>query len=170
MSEIWLTSDNHFGHENIIKYCKRPFKNANVMNKMMIDLWNITVDKGDTVYILGDFTLVRNFEQIKNWTGKLNGTKHLILGNHDELKPFRYIDCGFASVHTSLLVDGFYMAHDPAVKTALPKDSVLLHGHVHCLWRDELNKGLINVGVDVWEYKPVNIKKLKELLDGHRKG
>ena len=51
---IFVTSDNHFGHENIIKHCRRPFANAEAMDECMIDRWNSTVGPDDDVFHLGD--------------------------------------------------------------------------------------------------------------------
>ncbi len=37
---IWYTADTHFGHENIIRFCKRPFRSAGHMDDMLIaSLW-----------------------------------------------------------------------------------------------------------------------------------
>ena len=44
---IWVTSDLHFGHKNIIKYENRPFKDIEEMDKAIIELWNKTVKKDD---------------------------------------------------------------------------------------------------------------------------
>jgi calcineurin-like phosphoesterase family protein len=54
---IWFTADHHFGHENIISYCERPFANAVEMDAHMIGRWNAVVSDDDIVYHLGDFTL-----------------------------------------------------------------------------------------------------------------
>lgn len=161
---IYFTSDLHFNHKNVIKYCNRPFASVAKMDNALINNWNQVVSKEDEVFVLGDLTLDTNKEKIKAWVERLNGTKHLILGNHDQLKVWNYIDCGFASIHTSLKIDNLYLAHDPAVKTALPEDAILLHGHVHQLWKMIPEKKLINVGVDVWDYKPVSLIEIKELL------
>ena len=48
---VFLTSDTHFDHENIIKYCSRPFNSKDEMNKAMISNWNSVVGDSDTVYI-----------------------------------------------------------------------------------------------------------------------
>lgn len=162
---IYFTSDLHFGHDKIIEYCNRPFISATKMNNALINNWNQIIHKDDEVFVLGDFSLSTNKESIKGWVSRLNGIKHLVLGNHDELKVWDYVSCGFTSVHTVLkLTDKIYLAHDPAIKTALPEGSILLHGHVHCLWRDMLDKGLINIGTDVWGFKPVSLEQIKQLI------
>ena len=52
---IWFTSDLHLGHGNIIKYCNRPFKDIEHMNRALIDNWNSRVKLNDVVFHVGDF-------------------------------------------------------------------------------------------------------------------
>ena len=82
MSKIFITSDTHFSHKNIIKYCNRPFSSVEEMNSVLTDNWNSIVSKDDLVIHLGDFSFGRTIESIKNHLDKLNGNKILILGNH----------------------------------------------------------------------------------------
>ena len=77
----WFTSDWHFGHRKVIEYCDRPFKDVEEMTPKLIELWNNTVAKDDTVYFLGDFSL--NPRWSRDIAPKLNGRKILIPGNHD---------------------------------------------------------------------------------------
>ncbi|MBX3075784.1 hypothetical protein KF707_22435 [Candidatus Obscuribacterales bacterium] len=56
----WFTSDHHFGHTNIIKYCNRPFNSVAHMNALMEVDWNSIVAPEDTVYYLGDFAMQPN--------------------------------------------------------------------------------------------------------------
>lgn len=158
---IYFTADIHFGHARIIDYCDRPFNNADEMDRVLIKNWNSVVGSKDVVYILGDLTLHR--EKHRQWletkVRKLNGEKHLILGNHDVLKPFTYIDIGFTSVHTSLVIEDFILCHDPAA-ACVAKDRKWLCGHVHDLFK--VQGHVTNVGVDVWDYKPVSIEELND--------
>jgi len=136
------------------------------MNEKMVAVWNTIVGIDDTVYHLGDFAWGTNAEHIGSFIRRLNGDKHLVLGNHDKLKPFAYVEAGFVSVHTSLKVDNIYLAHDPAIKVTLLKDDWLIHGHVHGLWKIEKDKKLINVSVEVWDYEPVEYETLKCIIEG----
>lgn len=81
----WFTSDTHFGHANIIKYCDRPFASVDAMNKAIIKNWNSVVSPDDTVYHLGDVAL-GDINSSLACVGALNGYKILVLGNHD--RPF----------------------------------------------------------------------------------
>ena len=83
----FFTSDTHFNHANIIKFCNRPFKDVEQMNETLIANWNRVVGADDTVFHLGDFCLGGAAE----WTkvlNRLNGRIYLIMGNHD-LKNLR---------------------------------------------------------------------------------
>lgn len=141
------------------------------MNQCLINAWNYTVtSEEDTVFVIGDFSLSRNREAIENWTKQLKGHKHLILGNHDELKPWHYVHAGFESVHTSYdfyrppINELCYLIHDPATYNALPKGSKLLCGHVHNTFkRSKDNPNIINVGVDQWQFRPVSLLEIEEL-------
>jgi calcineurin-like phosphoesterase family protein len=79
---IFFTSDTHFGHHNIIKYCGRPFKDANDMNESFIRNWNSVVGVDDDVYHLGDVSFMSK-QQTINIIKKLNGRIYLVSGNHD---------------------------------------------------------------------------------------
>jgi len=57
---IWITSDQHYGHANILHYAIRPFENVQEMDRELIRRHNEVVQSKDTVYIVGDFTLKRN--------------------------------------------------------------------------------------------------------------
>lgn len=85
----WFTSDTHFNHRNIIRYCNRPFYTVDQMNKILVGNWNSLVSPDDVVYFLGDFcfTYARRTREkrkdILKWKEKLNGHIILIRGNHD---------------------------------------------------------------------------------------
>jgi calcineurin-like phosphoesterase family protein len=166
----WVWSDPHFSHEAILGYCQRPFKNTKEMDSVLVKNHNQLVKPEDTVYCLGDFTM-RGTDD-KPWFKKtlkmLRGTKILILGNHDKLPALEYVELGFQSVHTSLVVDDIFLAHDPAWATAIPKDMLMMCGHVHGLFKlVERTHRVLNVGVDVWDYKPVSFEDaLKCLTNG----
>ena len=95
--KIFLISDSHFGHKNIIKYCNRPFDNVEDMNSTLIKNWNSVVDNEDYVYHLGDFGLGTKDELIAIGN-KLNGHKILVMGNHDHMSKTAYKECGFDKV------------------------------------------------------------------------
>ena len=87
MSKTYFTSDLHFSHKNIAKFCPqfRPFDNVEQMDEFLIRTWNETVTPEDTVYNLGDFSFAQDHKQIERVLSRLNGQHHLIYGNHDHV-------------------------------------------------------------------------------------
>jgi calcineurin-like phosphoesterase family protein len=169
MSTVWFTADQHFGHEGIITSCNRPFRTAKQMDKEIIKRYREVVGKDDIVYFIGDFSL-KTSEYLtfyRRIMEQLPGTKHLILGNHDSLKPFVYEDLGFQSVHTSLIfrdenLNYFILRHDPG--QAYQNTSLFwLCGHVHTAYQTCGN--VVNVGIDVCDFYPVSLNIVKHLID-----
>lgn len=72
LNNVFVTADDHFGHENIIKYCNRPFETADQMDNVLIDNWNEVVSPQDWVIHLGDFTLGGR-RVAREYFEKLNG-------------------------------------------------------------------------------------------------
>jgi len=168
----YLTADEHYYHEGIIFPCERPFKTTKQMNKTFIKNHNEIVGPDDETYHIGDFTMlpIGDVHMIERILGQLNGIHHLILGNHDRQRPWDLIEAGFASVHTTLATEmnytsingengkiKFFLHHDPAWSVVF-NPNVQLCGHVHNLFK--LCKNVINVGVDVWNYRPVSIDEI----------
>ena len=98
MNKIYFTADLHFGHSNILKHSpKRPFSDTVDIvahDEWLLDLWKSTVDKRDTVYILGDLTFLKS-ENARHLLEKLPGQKFLIEGNHDgSIRAYKNSLCG----------------------------------------------------------------------------
>ena len=159
---IYFTADQHFGHANIIKWCNRPFENNQHMDKEIIKRYNSLVTEEDTVYFLGDLTLHKH-DIVGNLLKRLKGIKHLILGNHDSLKPFDYVELGFTTIHTALEIftemGNYILVHDPAI-SQFDRNRMFLCGHIHDLFVKQ--KNCINVGVDVWDFYPVSLKRISQ--------
>ena len=93
MNQIFFTSDLHFGHQAILKHSpNRPFsetENISAHDEWLLDLWNSTIGKHDTVYILGDLTYLKR-DDARKLLEKLPGQKFLIEGNHDDaVRPYK---------------------------------------------------------------------------------
>jgi len=156
---VFLTSDLHLDHKNIIRYCNRPFKNVHEMNYWLIKNWNKTVRKQDIVYFLGDFALTRgNRQRVIRFIHSLNGKKIFIRGNHDKLlKSYHHFILKYKSKF-------FYLVHHPS---DIPHnwEGWAIFGHTH-------NKGLfidrkrkrINVSTEQTKYKPISINKIVNLI------
>lgn len=80
---IFFTSDWHIGHKNILDYDQRPFRDLDHMHKVLINNYNSCVKENMTCYFLGDMGLCKG-DIIKDVIKQLQGTKVLILGNHDK--------------------------------------------------------------------------------------
>ena len=82
----WFTSDLHFGHSNIARFCDRPFEHGPegvpAMNEAIVELWNDTVADDDDVWILGDIVMGKKEEGLA-LLARLRGKKHAVAGNHD---------------------------------------------------------------------------------------
>lgn len=173
MSEIYVTSDTHYFHKNIIDHCNRPFKTTEEMNEVMIERHNSRVSSGDIILHLGDFGLTRTSEW-KSIMDRLNGYKILVLGNHDK-SATKMKDLWFDIVceeyyfsHRELT---FWAAHIPVqdepdhrgyTRPLLqgPYD-IALCGHVHDKWKYN-KRGCINVGVDMNNFYPYHIDEIIE--------
>lgn len=154
MPNTFFTSDTHFNHANVIKYCARPFASVDEMNRVMIERWNAVVKPEDTVYHLGDFALGKASEW-PVFLQQLNGIrKILIIGNHDR-SPRQMIEGGFHEVHEKLEWNGWLLQHHP-----IATNRKLLCGHIHEKWTRI--GWVINVGVDVWDFTPRTIEELEK--------
>ena len=178
-------ADLHYGHENIIKFDNRPFRDIEHMEEVLISNWNSVVEKDDTTYILGDFCWNKE-DEWKRILKLLNGNKVLIKGNHDlknmstelkrmfqDIKDYKEItDCQKHVI----------MCHYPILlyKGSYNPDCYMLCGHVHTTrennflnrWKKELKEtryysydncgNIYNVGCMLMGYTP---RTLDEIID-----
>lgn len=157
----FVIADTHFGHNNIIGYENRPFRDVREMDNSLIEMWNSIVGDDDLVYMLGDFTLSRNKEIIANLVSKLNGRKILIMGNHDTRRPKDYVECGFevATRKPMMVEPGVILMHEPFEdKFLIAKNYLYFFGHVHAnhsLMDDY--KNCMCVSVERIDYRPIDL-------------
>jgi len=165
MPKKWFTADKHHNHTNILKYENRPFKNVAGMDRQFILEHNKIVKEDDICYDLGDFCFSSGIT-IKNlkpyvYLKQYNGRYVIIRGNHDIRN--RVVDC-ITKAEMQLSRIKILCVHDPLHATT--DCDLVLHGHLHGnLFMSELVEKkkkilLINVGVDCWNYKPVEWEKL----------
>jgi calcineurin-like phosphoesterase family protein len=158
MKRTWFTSDTHFGHSNIIKYCNRPFKNVDEMNEVLIYNFNELVKEDDDVYHLGDFA----FQKHANYVRRLNGNQHLIKGNHE---GHDWKNAGFVWVKEVAMVrvemqDIFLSHYAHRIWNRGHHGVWHLFGHSHGSMPD-FGKST-DVGVDSWNYRPVSFEDLQK--------
>lgn len=121
--DIWVISDTHFSHENIISYCNRPFTDRDYMDKALIDNWNSVVKPGDKVYHLGDVYMgEQGQERFARIAPQLLGQKRLILGNHDNGKD-KLLQQYFQKIGVWRMMPefGILMTHVPVHESALTR-------------------------------------------------
>ena len=172
---IYFTADTHFGHENVIRFCGRPYSCAEEMDEALILNWNSRVKGNDTVYILGDmFFRSTNAESILR---RLKGKKRLIIGNHDgswmtKFNASKY----FISIDNFLETsDGKHtltLCHYPMLSWKHAMKSYMVHGHIHNDTKADfwplllVRDNVLNAGVDINGYQPVTYD---ELLENNRR-
>lgn len=191
IDNLFFTSDTHFGHKNVIAYCNRPYADVDAQTEGLISNWNSVVPPESEVFHMGDFSLSK--AQVPLVVPRLNGKITLIAGNHDEAGPikhmsekkrqywrYKFMEWGFSDVkfEHELLLGGHrfkmshfpYTPHDERYPELLPRDEGdwLLHGHVHQSWK--VNGRQINVGVDVWDLRPVKFKQILDIVEKAKKG
>lgn len=146
--KIYLISDTHFNHRNIITYCGRPFRDVEHMNSVIIKNWNAIVTPEDKVYHLGDVALGKPGLKLASY---LNGRKILIKGNHDNQELKDYLEI-FADVRAAHELNGVLMTHYPVHAREKERYKANIHGHLH-----EKQVTLPNGHLDLW-YIPVSVE------------
>jgi len=175
---VYFTADLHLHHKNIIRYAHRgpAFRTNHQMDRGLIRNLNRAVRRHDTLYHLGDFCFAgrSNIGEARRAFGRDMGMVHcrtvFLRGNHDTgLRHASYFICR--------RIDGVkvFMRHWPPWEhprrfphsfTIPPDVDLILCGHVHDKWKYHAHKvgkrliPVVNVGTDVWGYKPVSLSKI----------
>ena len=176
MSKNFYIADTHLGHDNIRKLSNRPFDTVEEMDRAIINNWNSVVTDNDDIYILGDFSY--KSENPISYLKKLNGKKHLIVGNHDS-KLLKNPACKkyFVEIVDMKMVNDngvqIFCCHYPIVEwNGYYKNVLHFYGHVHNTFHNETTKyardmkNAYNVGVDIIGFAP---KTLDEIIKGVKK-
>jgi calcineurin-like phosphoesterase family protein len=192
LERTFVTADHHLKHTNIIKFCNRPFANAEEMDQALIDNWNRIVRENDLVFHLGDFTL-ENFDVARKFFAQLNG-KIMVLGNHwhhdrrwlpkEYFGPLvlEYPDYVDEIGHVQV-VPPIVVLEIPQGKNSYPLAITLchyplavwdrkhhgawhLHGHSHGQHQYPVDELAIDVGVDApgMNYHPISLRGVLHLM------
>jgi calcineurin-like phosphoesterase family protein len=123
----------------------------------LIRRWNERVDPSDIVIHLGDFMFVKGKIRPEHYLSQLNGFITVLKGNHDHHNSF---NTRITSLSLEIGGSNVYCVHDPADYNSL--FLINLVGHIHDKWkvRKIYKTYLVNVGVDVWNYHPVDINEI----------
>ena len=142
------------------------------MDRAIIDNWNLVVSKDDLVYIIGDLAMRHNKNKLREILEQLNGTKVLVLGNHDKIKNIP-VEC-FQTVCERLHLIGdnynFILVHDPAEASANHFSKQLyLCGHLHSMPENRMYKNWYDVGVDANNFTPISLEEILKIFKNERK-
>lgn len=158
----YFTADEHFGHENILGYCDRPFENADEMDNAIIERFNFVVKPTDTTIHAGDFTL-KGKETAENYIRRLNG-KHIFLkGSHE------YWNRELPSILERHFNKIFIVVCHYAMRRWARSyhGSIQLYGHSHGKLRPEKNQ--MDIGVDTNNFYPYSLEDIKRKLLNNKK-
>lgn len=167
MSNIFVTSDLHLGHKNIITYCRKQFETLEEHNETIIDNWNNMVGPKDTVLVLGDVVFGQHNDF---YMERLKGYKRLIGGNHDQgilKRHAKYFD----TIHGVYERSRCVLTHIPVHPSQFYRYRANIHGHLHDKqiyttdsYRVFPDPRYVNVCLEHWDMKPVPFDTILELL------
>ena len=177
LPQIWITSDLHFNHNREFIFKPRGFETVEEMNEAIVQRWNEKVSPYDEVYVLGDLMLGSSTDGIE-YIKRLNGSIHIILGNHDTDTRVNLYYSLPNVVEVALAAKlnykkyHFFMTHYPCLTGNLEKETLTqmtlnLYGHTHQksnFYNDM--PYMYHVGVDSHDCYPVLLDDIiKEMND-----
>lgn len=166
---IWLTSDQHFGHANILAFTGadgaliRPgYRDVEDMNAQLVARWNDHVRPNDHVYCLGDFTLKISSTKAAAIAAQLHGLKRLVRGNHDKHQTSQYLKMGFKEIHGMRLLFDVWLTHAPLHPLSMGRALGNAHGHIH--EKPSPEGPYLNVCVERTGGWPISLEEARERL------
>jgi calcineurin-like phosphoesterase family protein len=183
----WFTADSHYGHANIIKYCKRPWKTAYEMDEALVANWNRVVRPEDVVYHLGDFAF-KSALAVAEYRKRLNGRICFVEGNHDKATWEAYqqdksLFEWYRKETSKISINNkeFFLVHTASrVWDKSHIGTVHLYGHSHGTLCEDPFSLSMDVGIDAWaqkcrykrkaqesasdDYRPVSLDEVLEYL------
>lgn len=188
--KLWFTSDLHFGHRNVIRFCARPFTDEKDMGLKLIENWNEQVGENDIVFVLGDTFWFNDSRNIKKVLDRLNGkTIYMLPGNHDDFTHYHRVDPERIKLVGDIVVlwlqefgnkklNEIWMSHYPMMTWPhRDHNTIQLFGHIHSknggrpgdMDQDlPLHWNQCDVGCDYWNYEPVSYDTLKEFFKSRK--
>lgn len=173
----WFLSDTHFGHDNIRRYCNRPFSNLKEMDEKLIKNINSRVAEEDMLFFLGDFCMKKSSEASESPQNAFDYYRNqikckniiFIKGNHDKNNGTKTI---IESINIDFGGNLIHMTHNP--KHAITEFKFNFHGHVHGKFGKFQKIGRNSIKVDLsvenWEYQPVDINQIMGAYSAWLKG
>lgn len=172
MSNIFLCSDLHLSHSNIITFKRedgRPLRNFSTIeehDEHIIAQHNKVVNPQDRVYMLGDITFHNKY---LHKLDRMHGRKVLIKGNHDDLKLTQYLPY-FDDIRACHILDKFILTHIPIHVESFSRWKANIHGHLHanrvkCAWGSKIDERYQNVSMEqLDDYTPISLEEMKSRL------
>ena len=168
---VWVWSDLHLGHENIIRYTNRPFANAAAMDSQLYANWATTVGAADTLLFVGDVAMRKavgeaTWSRIRHAPGRM---KQLVVGNHDLTGSGALRVDGFDDICSLLCAPGdppLLFTHMPL--SDMPAGWVNVHGHTHAA--PVTRSAHINVSVEHIRYRPLALPRIRALAQALAQG
>ena len=167
-TKTFFTADLHIGHANVIKHANRPYQDVHQMDEALIQNWNNVVGKKDTIWVLGDFAFYSDIDKLKSIFNRLNGNKNLILGNHDRWNKMKQLNWNLmygARCETNIKGQAIVLDHFCLrVWNKAHYGAWHLHGHSHGNLQHTENELALDVGVDCFNYTPVEFEQIKAIM------
>ncbi len=160
MSTVRFIGDLHLGHTNIAKFSgprRGGITNADEHDEWIVEQWNSVCTKNDLIWVLGDVCMGKEKLSLLQ---KMKGTKHLILGNHDEFPLAAYAPY-FNKIHGFVKYKSFWLSHAPIHPNEL-RGRINIHGHTHMAVMPEST--YVNVSVEQINGKPISLDDIKKRL------
>jgi len=166
MANVFFTSDLHLGHDNLLDFRShvhgKLFNNSEQMNEWIIEKWNSRVRPRDLVWVLGD--IAWGSDNL-HYFAQMNGTKRLILGNHDNFSILEYYR-EFDKVYGAWKKYGFVMTHVPIHPQEMKYRNWNnnIHGHIHHKEKLLQEPQYICVNIDVRNGLPMSLDEIRDLM------
>jgi calcineurin-like phosphoesterase family protein len=181
----FVISDTHFGHTNSWEKFKkadgsplRPFTSNEEMDETMIERWNAKVKENDVVYHLGDVVINKRYLPLLD---RLNGSKRLIMGNHDIFGHEEYLKYFKKIAGCRVFVDQFIFSHIPLHPDSVTdRFKVNVHGHLHAnevtrkvlaetgpgaYYEDQPDPRYLCVSVEHTNFEPLSFEEVQARID-----
>jgi calcineurin-like phosphoesterase family protein len=159
---VYFTSDTHFGDPRVLRIDRRPFANVADHDASLVRNWNEVVGPQDEVWHLGDFALHVTARRVDELLAALNGRKHLVVGNNDGPDTVRAAGWASVQAYAELVIEGtaLVLCHY-AFRTwkNMSRGWIDLHGHSHGRLKPQTRQ--YDVGVDLWDYRPVSLETIR---------
>lgn len=190
--KTFFIGDMHFGHENVLRFDKRPFSSTEEMETELIKRWNNKVAPGDLVYVIGDIIWRSEHDNAVKILKSLNGQKILIKGNHDRIIKNTSVKKCFSAIKDyddilvilengekkQVILSHYFIPMFPGHRYG----AVHLHAHSHTteeaayeleiieyLKSKGLNPQIYNVGCMYWNYEPVTLDEILKDSDNNNR-